>query len=264
MKKIKIISLIMALAVVSICFVGCKDKTQTNNGDEINNNEVISGPVNNEVVSGDEETEEEFIYGEYNELIEVIPEEIKPYAGAINLIGLFYGESNEVDPKEYGVSSLIAERKGTKNPLSTLGYALIDVNGDEKEEFLIYDLNAEETMKNVIISLYTLSGDAEDLEIHHILNSFSTDIYELYENNVLKLSITGEDVDTTIYCNIDESLKIVAIERIEKYERENGTVSIMHYVGGEQEGTEISEAELHNIEGKYLLKSVDIFPIIMK
>ena len=257
MKNIKIISLIMVLAVIALCFVGCKDKTQ-------NNNEIVSGDVNNELISGDEEVkvDEELIYEEYEELIEIIPEEIQAYGGAINSIGLFFGESSEADPGDYGVSTLITDKKGLANPLATLGYVLVDVNGDENDEFLIYDMNAEESMKNVIVSLYTLSGDEQETEVYHVLNSYNTDIYELCENNVLRLSTMGEEVNATLYCKIDESLKIIPIERIEVFSNEDGTISNVHYVGESEEGTTISNEEVNNINNKYVLKNVTISSII--
>lgn len=252
MKKYNIIYLIVTIIVVIICCVGCTKKNQN----EITNN-------SNAVNSNHEENIEEVKYEEFEEIKEAIADDIKEYASIINTINMYYNAEGEVSGDDYLVSSLIVDKKGTKNPLSTLGYTLFDITNDGIKEFLIYDMKADEKLKNTIISLYTKKiNDSGENENYHILNSQKSCYYELCENGVIRATYSeNPEVISKHYYKINGEYNLELIEMLEYITNENGTITIK-YRKQDEEYSEILSEEAENIENKYTLQEIIVSPII--
>ncbi|MBQ8300005.1 MAG: hypothetical protein IJX99_09195 [Clostridia bacterium] len=264
MKKIKVTFLVIALATMAMCFVGCNDKSKNNNENEEANKEIIENTnVGLLEESGDEEIAQ-VIYESYEELRDAVAEEIKDYAGAINTINMYYNASGDVSKDEYAVSSLITDKKGTKNPLTTLGYALVDVTNDGVQEILIYDMDAEDEMKNVIVSMYTTKTDENnEKESYHILNSQTEGHYRLCENNIIEVTYSeNPGIVSKCYYKINQDFKLEFVEILEYITNENGTTDVNHRVGESEEGITITSEEATNIENKYPIKEITVSPII--
>lgn len=214
MKK-KILMLVMA--VLMVCLVGCGNDTKVQEKPITNNNEIVE-------VSGESTKNEAMMSGEvlssgdldaimsaYASAESVLPEEIKEYTAAFYPIEVYSKGNSEEKPQEIGLSTLLEHLKNDSDPYSKLSYALKDVNGDGVNELLIYDNTMED--KNVIVSMFTLIG--EDRECYHILNSQTNYRFKLCENNVIKNEFTDvEDTGETFIgyytlnkeCNLEEKV----------------------------------------------------------
>ncbi len=214
MKK-KILMLVMA--VLMVCLVGCGNDTKVQEKPITNNNEVVVGSGENTInetdISGDELSsgDIENIMTVYNEIENMLPKEIKEYAAAFYSIEVYAAGNAKESLQELGLSTLLEHLKNDSDPYAKLSYTLKDINADGVNELLIYDNTIED--KNVIIAMFTLLG--EDRECYHILNSQTNYRFKLCENNVIKNEFTDvEDTGETFIgyytlnkeCNLEEKV----------------------------------------------------------
>lgn len=205
--------LMLVIAVLMVCLVGCKKDAEIQEKPITNNNEIVevSGEsTKNEAMTSGEllsSGDLEEIMSAYDSAESVLPEEIKVYAAAFYPIEVYSKGNSEEKPQEIGLSTLLEHLKNDTDPYAKLSYALRDINADGVNELLIYDNTLED--KNVIVAMFTLIG--EDKECYHIFNSQTNYRFKLCENNVIKNEFTDvEDTGETFvgYYTIDKEYNL--------------------------------------------------------
>lgn len=267
MRKIGLIFFVILIMILSLA--GCK-WINSNNENDIQNLENLQGE-NQSYKSGDLEIEyvkdgdikfEDLESGNAN-IHEILPTEIKDFSGAFTTIDAFWNNFDYFDQEYLPISPFITSKGSFKEAIQSLGYVLEDVNGDGKNEMLLYDLTADEDNKNTIVSMYSIYADESGDNLSYlILNSSDSMFFELCNNGVIKLTYNEDGFKMKSFYNIDDNVEMDNIETIGCQTLENGLTSYVKITDENENAITITKDEALDIEAKYLIKKVDIKKVL--
>lgn len=208
MKK-KNLFYIIAVLTIAMCLTGCQlNKKVEDKQDNIVSN--FSGEVSGDsdvAISGDESGD--IVINNFAEFESQFKDEVKPYVSYFNNIKGFLESGEKEKYPEYGVSVFFSDLFDKDDPFSNISYILKDLNNDGIEEILLFNDNADEENKNVILSICSIKND----DCYIVLNSQENMLFKLCEDNVIKMEIP--DIEFTDFSKLDEKLDLVRLDTLE-------------------------------------------------
>ncbi len=202
---------IISVLTIAICLTGCKlNKKVEENQDDIVLK--VSGEVSGDLAeiqnSGDGESGDEPI-NTFMEFESQFKEEVKPYVAYFSNVKSFLESGEKEKYQEYGVSVFFSDLFNKEDPFASISYLLKDLNNDGIEEILLFNDNANEENKNVILTICGFRNN----DSYIVLNSQENMLFKLCDDNVIKMELP--DIEFTEFSKLDENLELVRLDTIE-------------------------------------------------